>query len=983
VQVSPLRKALRFLHPSCIPNLLRFAVNQQGCKAAEVLVRHLRITPQQLLDTLKQPLMAAAHNLQLQQQEQAQQQAQQQQQQQQQQQDAASRHILQVHALQQQQVTADLLNELLLLAAKRQQFSLVLDLLLLQKTRQLQITSSTVASLLHSVLSTEHKPSAGLAPYLHQSLLEMLCALPAAETLDAAQVCKLLLTAIQHQEGSAVSKLCALPGASQLSSDQANSVGLEAVQLGSFSAIDSLHSIIVLLQPEHLVLLLQRAMLLATLAGEFTPKPWCDVRMRKHGIEVPASPWSRCTCIVEELCYVAAAQEQQQLQLQKPHIDEVLLTAAALGNADVVRTLFECLELDDKAGGGAESDWQPSAEAALQLLETSLQLRNSTMLKTVLYHCERLLAYGYSEAMLEVTTALIRTDDRQLLMQMSAALAGWMYHDLFAEEDLPKLLQVAVQLGRTGVLRELCGNSGRPYWIQPERQLRVIGRVSQEDYEGLIKQAVRSNSSSMVQCLMGLPPASNIQGGVLQLVMEECRRQGQQVGSIGRHVKTGWLWPLQQQQPKQHGVLQTPGQQQCACGLRQCEQDHHHHHHHHQQQQQRVGDHDEQDRQADHQQCTGEADPAEMQGQQQQQQQQDEMHQHGDRQQLHIGDMAQADGQQQQQRRLPLVVEEPLMLLLQAGQLPNAAARSKLPSGPAIDESLLDEEEDDVLCDSRDAVRALLSAALLMPPGVQQEAWVALLSNSRVGVHLSWEDQMYLLVAAVHTAHSSCCNQPLRLMYIAWEHEIGAHIMFRVLAAAVQLGCLPALQLLLNTPAAACQSPGQVAELLRWAICSNSSSERSQGLRHSRRAARGSDCGNMQPVIPTYTAAHAAVFAALCQLPAAQQVGCYSLVGLFVRAMQQGNVEAVQQLCKLAGAQQLDGDCVRGLLRWARVVGSRPGRDAVVGALCGLRGARGLSVADVDTLLQLYDRIDDMMGWSAAESEQAGVVPAEMHLGVA
>jgi hypothetical protein len=55
----------------------------------------------------------------------------------------------------------------------------------------------------------------------------------------------------------------------------------------------------------------------------------------------------------------------------------------------------------------------------------------------------------------------------------------------------------------------------------------------------------------------------------------------------------------------------------------------------------------------------------------------------------------------------------------------------------------------------------------------------------------------------------------------------------------------------------------------------------------------------------------------------------------------------------------------------------------VVGALCGLRGARGLSVADVNTLLQLYDRIDDMMGWSAAESEQEGVVPAEVRLGIA
>jgi hypothetical protein len=402
------------------------------------------------------------------------------------------------------------------------------------------------------------------------------------------------------------------------------------------------------------------------------------------------------------------------------------------------------------------------------------------------------------------------------------------------------------------------------------------------------------------------------------------------------------------------------------------------------QQQQHVGSNHEQDTQEDHQQCIGDAASKQMQGQQQQQQQQGEVHQRSDQQQLRTGDMAQAEGlqqqqQQQQQRRLPLVVEEPLMLLLQAGQPPDAAARSMLLSGPAIYESLLDEEEDDVLCDSRDAVKALLSAALLMPPGVQQEAWVALLSNSRVGVHLNWEDRMYLLVAAVHTAHSSCCSGPLRLMYTAWEHEIDQHIMFSVLAAAVQLGCLPVLQLLLNTPAAAFQSPGQVAELLRWAICSNSNSksDSSRGLGHSRMAARGSNCGSMQPVTPTYTAARAVVLGALCQLPAAQQLGCYILVGLLVRAMQQGNVEAVQQLCKLAGAQQLDGDCLRGLLRWARVVGSRPGRDAVVGALCGLRGASSLTAANVGAVLQLYGRIDDMMGWSAAESEQEGVVPAE------
>jgi hypothetical protein len=117
-QVSPLRAALRFVHPSCFPNLLRFAANQQHSRAAEVLVRHLIITPEQLLGTLQQPLITAAHELPLEQQAQQQQQQQQEQaQQQQQQQDSSSRQILQLHKLQQQQVKADLLNELLLLAS--------------------------------------------------------------------------------------------------------------------------------------------------------------------------------------------------------------------------------------------------------------------------------------------------------------------------------------------------------------------------------------------------------------------------------------------------------------------------------------------------------------------------------------------------------------------------------------------------------------------------------------------------------------------------------------------------------------------------------------------------------------------------------------------------------------------------------------------------------------------------------------------------
>uniref|UniRef100_A0A383V1V3 Uncharacterized protein n=1 Tax=Tetradesmus obliquus TaxID=3088 RepID=A0A383V1V3_TETOB len=135
-----------------------------------------------------------------------------------------------------------------------------------------------------------------------------------------------------------------------------------------------------------------------------------------------------------------------------------------------------------------------------------------------------------------------------------------------------------------------------------------------------------------------------------------------------------------------------------------------------------------------------------------------------------------------------------------------------------------------------------------------------------------------------------------------------------------------------------------------------------------------------RPPPPGCTAAHVEVFAAVCRLPAAQQVTGVQLVGLLLRAMQQGNVEAVQQLCRLGGAQQLDTALVRGCLDFARVLGSRPGRDAVVGALGALRGAKGLKAADVGELLQLFDGVDVLMGWAAYASEEAGVEPAEVRL---
>jgi hypothetical protein len=248
-------------------------------------------------------------------------------------------------------------------------------------------------------------------------------------------------------------------------------------------------------------------------------------------------------------------------------------------------------------------------------------------------------------------------------------------------------------------------------------------------------------------------------------------------------------------------------------------------------------------------------------------------------------------------------------------------------------------------------VEMLLKAALQLQPGQQQQAWVALPSRSRVSRFLRPEQKRGVLLAAVNAAHISSCCKPMLKLCSAWQ-PVHRYTVGYMCASAVQLVCLPALRHLLRMLQAQQHSGVHVAELMRWAIRSNSSSS----ARTSTADVQDVNwpfTGAWQPLQPGCTAARAEVLAEICQLPAAQQVGCHSLVGLLVRGMQQGNVEAVQQLCRLAGAQQLDGDCLRGLLRWARVVGSRPGRDAVVGALCGLRGARGLGVADVSSLLQL------------------------------
>jgi hypothetical protein len=236
-------------------------------------------------------------------------------------------------------------------------------------------------------------------------------------------------------------------------------------------------------------------------------------------------------------------------------------------------------------------------------------------------------------------------------------------------------------------------------------------------------------------------------------------------------------------------------------------------------------------------------------------------------------------------------------------------------------------------------------------------------------------------MTAVHTAYARGSCAALRLLCRTFQ-QLKSSDVFQVVAAAVQIGYVPAVRvLLLEWPAIQLLEQHQAAALLRWAVGSSSSSSSSAGAA----AVVGNGCvgytHRCHPVPPSCSPACAELLLTLlCRLPAANTIGMHAMVGLLVFAMQQGNVEAVQQLCKLNSAAQLSPQCMRGLLRWAGVVGSRPGRDTVVGALCELRGAEGLKAADVGGLLQLYGGVDGLMGWTAAESQEAGVEPAEVRL---
>jgi hypothetical protein len=139
------------VHPSRIPALLRFAVNQEHCIAASSAVEHLtKISPevlqvmleqqQQIKERLQQPRFEDDEVAETIRDYQPRQQ------------------LLERHEQQQQQITPQLLEELLLLAATRQNYAVLIQLLEMLPTVSLQLPSAAVASLLGSVIRSKIKP---------------------------------------------------------------------------------------------------------------------------------------------------------------------------------------------------------------------------------------------------------------------------------------------------------------------------------------------------------------------------------------------------------------------------------------------------------------------------------------------------------------------------------------------------------------------------------------------------------------------------------------------------------------------------------------------------------------------------------------------------------------------------------------------------------------------------------------------------------
>jgi hypothetical protein len=877
------------VHPSRIPALLRFAVNQEHCMAASFAVQHLTEVSSEVLEAMQQERRRVLEHLQ-------------------QPEFADSivaqamlegdqtfqQQMLERHQEQQQQITPQLLEELLLLAATRKNYALVIRLLEVRPTVSLQLPSAAVATLLDSLIRSKIKPQSAL-----DFLVASLCELPAAAEISVTQLTSLLRQALIRRQLNSVSELCGILAARvDFDSTIAYQVLLPVVRSSWSEGLEWMEArgVLQVLQPQHTEQLLQQALLIATLAGAGMQPAWCDI---------PASDSSSSSSSEqEEALPVELAVLKSLYNSDAGHdIDDdqelrLLLTAAALGNAGALALLR-----------GSQDTFAGGADAVVQLLHFAVQYRSGAMLElTAPLLCNPEFKFEDTSSVSELALAsLLRAGDMAQLNNVLTELAAvWPAAQIEREQE--NLLQVAGQLGRCSSIRALC--SEQSWWAVHDMQVTLPF----QSLEDLLQLAVRRNSPATVQSLLQLPSNADVPER-LQMVhdLTEQEHQRQRAVSAAAHMQhSSTLQQLQQRSEWQR--LQT-----------------------------RWG--------------------------------------------------------WMREKQYEGLTWYPAALLhaMQDGLSPDDGAHSALPppSGDA-----LGADKHDLFVQryySTLALCELLEVALQLPPGVQQQAWLELLCHSRLAAHMDdrmrmcsgLTAQVQLLLVAVHAAYAGGSCAGLRMLCETWQ-QLGASDTYLVVAAAVQISHVPAVRLLLTKwPAAQQLEAHQVAALLRWTISSSGGGGGSSSSSSSSSAYSTFEDGQVeyshswQPVTPCCSPACAEMLRLLCGLPAAGQIATYDMVGLLVYAMQQSNIEAVQQLCKLNAAAEFDGACVRGLLRWARVVGSRPGRDAVVGALCGLpavRGARGLKAADVNKLLQLYDAADALMGWSAAASQQEGVVPAEVRL---
>jgi hypothetical protein len=225
--------------------------------------------------------------------------------------------------------------------------------------------------------------------------------------LDAGQVGSLLLKAVQQQQLFSVQRLMQLPAAGHLSSSQAKAVGLAALQWDIADAFEALSDTFDLLQREHLVELMQQVMLLSALGGIDMSRPWCDARMRGHGMPLPARPWRHSNEVLELLCDAVVA-----TQLSRGQKEQLLLTAAELGNHAALERLINHLPY--------AASVNPCV--AMQLLEQAAQHRHDSMLRTVATALGYKLPADYGEALREVAASLLRADDTEMLAQIIGVL---------------------------------------------------------------------------------------------------------------------------------------------------------------------------------------------------------------------------------------------------------------------------------------------------------------------------------------------------------------------------------------------------------------------------------------------------------------------------------------------------------------------------------------------------------------------------------